>query len=250
MFKGITILTIVLAFLCSCSNQSYSAESLRPSEDSANEQAALKKDHEEPDDFQRFMDTWELSGLISDDRVMTDENRNNVLRYFQNFDEIERNYVILLLQSISAGEVTPANSYCDFESGVYLMSCQYCLFDMNLDGFPELILKTGDCEADDWYTVYTISDEALIECGGVSGSHATLYRNDSGRFVRYAGQMGVYDITVSELEGTSLMTQEIAAGQVDFNKEDYPELSHLGFEGYDQCLEFTGIPTLFLAPLG
>ena len=70
---------------------------------------------------------------------------------------------------------------------------------MNLDGFPELILKTGGSEANYWYTIYTVIDGELIDCGGLSGGHTGLYTNGSGRFVRYAGHMRVYNITVSTL---------------------------------------------------
>jgi len=122
---------------------------------------------------------------------------------------------------------------------------------MNKDGFPEFILKTGSCEAVYWYTVYTVIDDKLIDCGGLSGSHANLYSNGSGKLVRYAGHMGVYDITISRLDGTTLLTQNITEGALDYSKDKhYPELRDYGYGDYDQRLEFYGIPTLMLAPKG
>lgn len=202
-------------------------------------------------EFQRFMEDRQLSGLIPEGMVITDENKDGVLQYFEALEDVEGEYIMLLLQAISAGEPTPADEYCSFEGGVYLDSCQFCLYDMDLDGFPEFILKTGVCEADFWFTVYTIADGALVDCGGLSGSHATLYADGAGGFVRYAGQMGVYNITVSTLEETTLITQEIADGEVDRSQGgDYPELKQYGYEDYDQPLAFSGIPTLFLNPAG
>lgn len=202
-------------------------------------------------EFQTFMEDWKLTGLIPAGVVMTDENKDGVLQYFEALEDVERDYVMLLLQVISAGEPTPADEYCSFEGGVYLDSCQFCLYDMDLDGFPEFILKTGGCEADFWFTVYTIADGALVDCGGLSGSHATLYADGAGGFVWYAGQMGVYNITVSTLEETTLITREIADGEVDDSQGgSYPDLEQYGYGDYDQPLEFSGIPTLFLNPAG
>lgn len=131
------------------------------------------------------------------------------------------------------------------------MNCQYCLYDMNQDGSPEFILKTGDCEAAYKYTVYTVVYGKLINCGELNGSHSSLYTNGSGSFVRYEGHMGVYNIDVSTLEGTTLKTQKIADGVIDFEKkEDYPKLDKYYYGDYDQSMSFSGIPTLFLAPAG
>lgn len=204
------------------------------------------------DEFQAFVDTWKLSGLIPAGLVMTDENKDGVLQYFEALDGVEREYVMLLLQAISAGEQTPADAYCNFEGGVYLDACQFCLYDMNLDGIPEFILKTGTCEADFWLTVYTMADGALVDCGGLSGGHCALYAGGSdGGFVRYEGHMGEYHITASALEGTALSTREIAQGVVDHGRGGcYPDLEQFGYGAYDQPLEFSGIPPLFLAPAG
>lgn len=67
--------------------------------------------------------------------------------------------------------------------------------------------------------------------------------------MRYEGHMGVYNIDVSILEGTTLKTQKIADGVIDF-EEDYPTLDKYSYGDYDQSMSFSGIPTLFLAPAG
>jgi hypothetical protein len=162
------------------------------------------------DEFQSFVETWKLSGLLPECRTMTTENEDEFVKYFQQFDDVTRYYIILLLQGIAADTITLADSTNDHKYGVYLMDCQFCLYDMNQDKAPELILKTGGCEADYMYMVYTVVNGKLINCGELSGSHSSLYIDGSGRFVRYEGHMGIYDIDVSTLEGTTINTQKIA----------------------------------------
>ncbi|WOO35599.1 hypothetical protein R2R35_17595 [Anaerocolumna sp. AGMB13020] len=203
------------------------------------------------DEFQAFVEKWELFGLLPESRTLTTENQNEFVKYFNQYDDVTRNYIILLLQGIAAGTTTLGDDTNDHKYGVYLMNCQYCLYDMNQDGAPEFILKTGDCEAAYKYTVFTVVNGKLIYCGELYGSHSSLYTNGSGSFVRYEGHMGVYNIDVSILEGTTLQTQKIAEGVIDFEKkEDYPELGKYDYGDYDQLLSFNGISTLFLAPAG
>lgn len=125
------------------------------------------------------------------------------------------------------------------------VSFGYCFYDIDQNGLPELIIKTGSCEADYLYSFYMVSDGQFVECGSLSGSHATLYANGTVGIVRYVGQMGVYDITISELKGTALMTQEIASGTLD-SADEYPDLSEYGYEDYDQCIKFNYVSTGFL----
>ena len=250
------LLTVLILIFSGCTpSPAPISESVLPPSGSEAEQPPLTTGTEENatniDEFEAFIDTWKLSGLVPKGTTMTDENRDGVMTYLQHFDGVIQDYIILLLQKISAGEMTPATQYCDYEGGVYLNFCAFCLYDMNLDGFPEFILNTGGSEADFWYTVYTIIDGELIECGGISGGHAALYVDGSGGLVRYTGHMGVYDITISTLDGATLKTQEIANGVLDYSKDErYPELEEYGYGDYEQYLEFSGIPTLFFAAKG
>jgi hypothetical protein len=209
------------------------------------------KDTAVNDEFQAFIERWKLSDLLPECSTMTTENQVEFIKYFQQFDDVTRNYIILLLQGIAADAITLGEDINDHKYGVYLMDCQFCLYDMNQDGFPEFILKTGGCEAAYKYTIYTVVNDKLINCGGLNGSHSSLYTNGSGGFVRYEGHMGVYVIDVSTLEGTTLKTQKIADGMLDYGKnEDYPKLDKYNYGDYDQDMPFSGIPTLFLAPAG
>ncbi|WMJ89370.1 hypothetical protein [Anaerocolumna sp. MB42-C2] len=209
------------------------------------------KDTAVNDEFQAFIERWKLTGLLPEGRTMTTEQQDEFIKYFQQFDDVTRNYIILLLQGIAADTITLDEDTNDHTHGVYLMLSSYCLYDMNQNGIPEFILKTGGCEAAYKYTVYTVVNDKLIKCGELSGSHSSLYTNGSGRFVRYEGHMGVYNIDVSTLEGTTLKTQKIADGVLDYGKnEDYPKLDKYNYGDYDQSMSFREIPTLFLVPAG
>lgn len=203
------------------------------------------------DGFQGFLEERNLSGLVAPGLTMTAEDEARVVGYFLGLPEPERSYVTLLLGLLAAGEPTPADDDCDPKSGVFLTACRYCLYDMDGDGAPEFILETGSDEAGRQYTVYTLRDGALAECGSLSGGHASLYADGQGGLLRYMGQMGVYDLTEVTLDGTDLAAREITSGQADFGKgEDYPDLSDYGYGADSQPLEFTALPTLFLAPKG
>ena len=251
--------------LCACKNN---IETQLPSDSDALSSASTKvaaqnnlqsenlKNTSVHNEFQTFIDRWELSGLLPECAKMTAENQDDFVKYFQKFDDVTQNYIILLLQEIAAGtstviDKTVIEHISDYKYGIYLNYCSLCLYDMNQDGFPELIILTGSCEADYMYTVYTVVDGKLINCGELSGSHSALYTNGSGKLVRYAGHMGVYGIDISTLDGTTLNTQEIASGILDDSKnEEYPDLDNYGYGDYDQYMTFSGIPTLFLAPAG
>lgn len=204
-----------------------------------------------PDAFQTFLEKWKLSGLVHQGLEMTAADQDAFIKYFDKFDHVTRNYLLLLLQKIAAGEPTPTDPYNDPQYGVYLNFCRYLLYDMNQDGFPEFVLETGGAEADRWYTIYTIVDGKLVDCGGFTGSHTVLYTNGSGQLLRYASHMGSYHISLTAMNGTTLVTKEIAEGELDSSKgESYPELKDYGYEGYGQLPEFSDTGTIFLAPKG
>ena len=210
------------------------------------------KDTSINDEFLAYVEKHKLSGLIPESCTMTAEQQEDFIKYFQQFDEVSIDYIILLLQGIADNTITLDDGTNDHQHGVYLINCQYFLYDMNQDEIPEFILRTGNCEAAYMYTVYTIVEGKLINCGELSGSHSSLYSSDgTGKFVRYEGQMGVYHIDVSTLDGTTLKTEKIADGALDYEKnEDYPKLEQYNYGDFDQSMVFSDIPTLFLTPAG
>jgi hypothetical protein len=45
-----------------------------------------------------------------------------------------------------------------FKNTEYLNTIDYCLYDMNQDDIPELIIRTGTCEADFKLSFYTYEE--------------------------------------------------------------------------------------------
>lgn len=55
----------------------------------------------------------------------------------------------------------------------------YAMADLNLDGYPELMVKTGNCEANFVYEVWTKgADGKAVKIGTASGFHSQLYYNN------------------------------------------------------------------------
>ena len=140
-------------------------------------------------------------------------------------------------------------AFRSLDNDIYWIGCSYCFYDMDRDGSPELIMKTGGCEADFMYHIFTMADGELVKCGWLSGSHAVLYANGEIGIVRYAAHMGGYEVTINTLNGTALETREIASG-VKENGEQYPTLEALGYGEYDQWLEFDGMSFTLVDPKG
>ena len=55
----------------------------------------------------------------------------------------------------------------------------YAMADLNLDGYPELMVKTGNCEANFVYEIWTKgADGKAVKIGTAGGFHSQLYYND------------------------------------------------------------------------
>lgn len=55
----------------------------------------------------------------------------------------------------------------------------YAMADLNLDGYPELMVKTGNCEANYAYEIWTKgADGKAVKAGTANGFHSNLYYND------------------------------------------------------------------------
>lgn len=55
----------------------------------------------------------------------------------------------------------------------------YAMADLNLDGYPELMVKTGNCEANFVYEIWTKgADGKAVKIGTARGFHSQLYYND------------------------------------------------------------------------
>lgn len=65
----------------------------------------------------------------------------------------------------------------------------YAMADISGDGQPELIVKTGTCEADSLFHFYAWEQEEVTEIGNVSGSHSALALDENNNLIVYGGQM-------------------------------------------------------------
>lgn len=55
----------------------------------------------------------------------------------------------------------------------------YAMADLDLDGYPELMVRTGNCEANYVYEIWTKgADGKAVKAGIAVGSHASLYYNN------------------------------------------------------------------------
>ncbi|MCL2631587.1 MAG: hypothetical protein FWD45_00620 [Coriobacteriia bacterium] len=105
----------------------------------------------------------------------------------------------------------------------------YCLYDLNQDSNPEMIIQTGEFEAARQYEYYLLIDGTLTQhYPNLSGSHSNLFANGLGGLIQYSTHMNYYSVYFIVWDGTTLERQEFTSG------EDlvYPELEDLGFEGY------------------
>ena len=96
-------------------------------------------------------------------------------------------------------------NYCNECAGLpYPYS--YAMADLDLDGYPELMVKTGTCEADYVYVVWTKgTNGTAVQAGECAGFHTSLYYNrQNGLLYTNSCQMdGEY------LEEYSLTNQQI-----------------------------------------
>lgn len=127
-------------------------------------------------------------------------------------------------------ELLRLNRECkDSGGGMGNPSFAYVLCDMDKNGMPELLTKTGSCEADFQIQVHTIVDGELHFCGEFYGGHSTLYAGNEPGLICYEGHMGVYHIRKYSLEENILTEEIIAEGETE---ADYPSLEELGYGEY------------------
>lgn len=105
--------------------------------------------------------------------------------------------------------------------GIAFYSIDYALFDMNHDGIPELIVKSGTCEADYQISFYTATNDGLQTLGtGFSGSHCAFYKDtDKDQFVTQWGHMGTGGIEWYTYNGNEVTIEKEVDG-IDYMYAD------------------------------
>lgn len=87
----------------------------------------------------------------------------------------------------------------------------YVMADLNLDGYPELMVKTGNCEANFVYEIWTKgADGKAVKIGTARGFHSQLYYNDqtgllySNMCIQDAQSISSYTMVSGTLQETLL----------------------------------------------
>ena len=104
---------------------------------------------------------------------------------------------------------------------------RYCLYDIDKDGVPELLLRLGTCEADFQGNVYGFNGETVQFLGSIPLSHSSFYSYPSGNGVlTHAGHMGYAAGYRYYLDWGALQSEEINADFVDARGE-YIDMSEI-----------------------
>lgn len=92
----------------------------------------------------------------------------------------------------------------------------YAMADLNLDGYPELMVKTGNCEANFVYEIWTKgADGKAVKIGTARGFHSQLYYDDqtgllySNMCIQDAQSISSYAMVSGTLQETLLCNWEL-----------------------------------------
>ncbi|MCL2136337.1 MAG: hypothetical protein FWH40_02255 [Coriobacteriia bacterium] len=114
----------------------------------------------------------------------------------------------------------------------------YCLYDIDRNGVPELLIKSGEAEADYWYDIFAFGNGQTHRVeNGFYGGHSVLYANGESGLLVYEASMGTYIVTQYSFSDNSLAAQELARGNIGWD-QDYPSLDDLGMPGYQRLSNY------------
>ena len=88
--------------------------------------------------------------------------------------------------------------------GDFLAECSYCLYDIDKDGTPELLLKTGTCEADYMGRIFFFDGRRASQLGEeLSLSHSSFYTDpdEIASKIEVTGLKGQDEVTYLILDG-------------------------------------------------
>jgi len=148
-------------------------------------------------------------------------------------------------------------------------SVSYTLFDMDYDGTPELLLRTGTCEADSLISVYTYKNNEYSQVAdNLPGSHTGFaFDYIANQMVLCQAHMGVISLAWYDIDGngnlrflidTSDSIDDYAAFMKSYNVSDYPFASYSRYSNttyvyydvenyeYTDSLKYSGIDFRFI----
>lgn len=102
---------------------------------------------------------------------------------------------------------------------------EYCAYDINKDGYKELCVKIGCCEADYEYRFYTCSYGKITQLGTFNGGHSSLYECDKNGIFVYSMHMGYEYLYRVSKNGNGLQTTNIFANDLNplMSRGYYPD---------------------------
>lgn len=116
-----------------------------------------------------------------------------------------------------------------------LINYRYYLYDINKDGFYELIVHIGESEGDSYILICTVDEEnkdAFVEVSGLYGSHTSFIEKDGKlcTYFRSSGYQSVDAIRIVNEQGVWSVVQEKLFEQESSSEyKDYDTL----LKGYD-----------------
>lgn len=116
-----------------------------------------------------------------------------------------------------------------------ISTVDYTLYDMNGDSIPELIVKTGTCEADYKITFYTYREGTGLVCvgDGFSGFHSVYcVDKSSNSFCTEMGQMGVGAITWFAFDGENV-TETKSQNDINYLGLDNPDDAYAPYGDFE-----------------
>ena len=119
---------------------------------------------------------------------------------------------------------------CAEQSGAlgYETGCEYAVYDIDKDGVPELIVKTGTCEADYMGQIYTCRDGESWPVAQFGMGHSSLYTDpgQNGLIVMY-GHMGYAWADRLSLTGEGLIVETLYEDNLNERLESDPEAQYV-----------------------
>ncbi|MBQ6366151.1 MAG: hypothetical protein IJI61_07040 [Oscillospiraceae bacterium] len=104
----------------------------------------------------------------------------------------------------------------------------YTLWDMDNDSIPELILKSGTCEADYMAYIYTCRDSAAVRIDTIGAGHCVFYGDGAGEgLIVYWGHMGCAEADRYRITENSLSDEFIFEDNLNPRLETDPDAEYL-----------------------
>ena len=101
-------------------------------------------------------------------------------------------------------------------------STEYAVADIDGDEAEELLVLTGDSEAEKMITVYTYEDKA-VNCGEIGASHTVLYEmNKKAYLLKVNGHMGFETVFSISLKDGKVVEKELENNEVG-EEDEYTE---------------------------